>query len=65
MARKTKDASLCEFSGCKCKATVIAHKLWGKGGTLRTCDDHKPGRNPHPMTINRPFYRCEPITETN
>lgn len=51
----------CDFGGCHCKATTIAHKLWGKGGTLRTCDEHRPGQNPHPITANRPFYRLEPI----
>lgn len=52
----------CEFVGCKCKATTIAHKLWGKGGTLRTCDAHKPGSaGTHPIAQARPFYRLEPI----
>jgi hypothetical protein len=55
----------CEFSGCKNKATWKATKLWGKGGTICTCDDHKPGYNVARMKIDqqndRQWYRVEPI----
>lgn len=52
----------CEFVGCHCKATTIAHKLFGKGGTIRTCNAHRPGSRPSPaIKPQRPFYRIEPI----
>lgn len=63
MARKPKDPSLCEFGGCKHRAAWTAHKLWGKGGTIRTCEEHKPGSKPRPASLAhlRDFYRLEPI----
>lgn len=67
MKRKTKDASLCEWSGCKARATIVAHKLWGKGGTLRCCDEHRPGSKSSDIARKMieargcPFYRLEPI----
>jgi hypothetical protein len=64
MAQRTpKDPSLCEFIGCNHKAAWLAHKLWGKGGTLRTCDAHKPGGDPRAVA-GRAFYRVEPIAKT-
>lgn len=53
----------CEFVGCKHEAKWAAHKLWGKGGTLHTCDKHKPGQRPRPESLKHlpVFYRVEPI----
>ncbi len=60
----TTDPKRCEFSGCKYEARWLATKLWGKGGTIRTCDDHRPGSLDRPETLrNLPvFYRVELIT---
>jgi hypothetical protein len=57
MARK------CEFTGCKREATWVAAKLWGKGGTICTCDEHRPGSNPLPAHLapERPWYDVKPI----
>lgn len=61
--RQRKSADLCEFSGCKSKAAWRAHKLWGKGGTLCTCDAHKPGGRERPESLKHlpSFYRVEAI----
>jgi hypothetical protein len=58
-------AMKCEFSGCKNPATWTAHKLWGKGGTLCTCDKHRPGSRPRPESLKHlpSFYRIEPMVE--
>jgi hypothetical protein len=53
----------CEFGGCKNRAVWSARKLWGKGGTLRTCDDHKPGSRERPASMQHlpSFYDITPI----
>lgn len=61
MTRKNKPEGPCEFTGCKSPAVWVAHKLWGKGGTICTCDGHKPGGKPGKVPPPRPFYRVEPI----
>ncbi len=57
----------CELSGCKHEAKWAAHKLWGKGGTILTCDEHKPDASKRPESLKKlPFaYRVEPIETPN
>ena len=62
-------ASKCEMVGCKNAAVWMATKLWGKGGTICTCDRHRPGSNPSSnpkiaaLVAARPFYDVKPIGE--
>jgi hypothetical protein len=53
----------CGFSGCKRPAVWSCRQLWGKGGTLLTCDEHKPDRANRPESLNRLpfFYDVQPI----
>lgn len=52
----------CDFGGCKCEAAWVATRLWGKGGTIRTCDEHRPGAKAKPAKPGeRVWYRVEPI----
>lgn len=51
----------CEFGGCKHEARWIARKLWGKGGEIRTCDEHKPGAKAKPG--QRIFYDVKPVAK--
>jgi hypothetical protein len=53
----------CEFTGCKHEARWAAHKLFGKGGYIRTCDEHKPDAEKRPASLRHLpfFYRVEPI----
>lgn len=52
----------CEFLGCKAPAMWSAAKLWGKGGTICTCDEHKPGGKPsNVIKVTRPWYDVKPI----
>lgn len=55
----------CEFSGCKKEASWEAHKLWGKGGSLKVCDQHKPGGRPRPESLRHlpSFYDVKPINQ--
>jgi hypothetical protein len=60
---RRKDESLCEFGGCKARATWLNHQLWGRGGAIRTCDAHRPGSRARPESLRHlpTFYRSEPI----
>jgi hypothetical protein len=53
----------CEFSGCKCEAHWIAIKLWGKGGSLKVCDEHKPDPDKRPESQQKLpfFYDVQPL----
>lgn len=52
----------CAFRGCKKPARWQARKLWGKGGTLCTCDAHKPCANrPASMQHLPSFYEVKPL----
>jgi hypothetical protein len=47
----------CGFSGCKDKAVWSCRKLWGEGGTLLTCDAHKPDPKTRPASLRHlPFF---------
>lgn len=54
----------CEVTGCKHEARWAAHKLFGKGGTIRVCDEHRPGssKSRHSLGHATPFYDVRPIT---
>lgn len=56
----------CEFSGCKHPAKWAAAKLWGKGGTIYVCDEHKPDASKRPEKMKKlPFtYSIKPISES-
>lgn len=60
-------ATKCEITGCKNPAVWIATKLWGKGGTICTCDECKPGKNVSPAIRaalkGRTFYDVKPLGE--
>jgi hypothetical protein len=53
----------CEFSGCKKEARWDARKLWGKGGSIRVCDEHKPDAEKRPESLRKlpSFYDVRPI----
>jgi hypothetical protein len=55
----------CEFGGCKNEAKWECRKLWGKGGTLCTCDRHKPDASKRPESMRHlpSFYDVKPIGE--
>jgi hypothetical protein len=47
----------CEFGGCKQEARWECRKLFGTGGTIRTCDAHKPDPNSRPAALRHlPFF---------
>ena len=47
----------CQFAGCKDEVRWLCRKLWGKGGTLLTCDGHKPDASKRPEKLrNLPFF---------
>jgi hypothetical protein len=53
----------CEFGGCEQEARWVARKLWGKGGQLVTCDEHKPDAEKRaPSLRHLPFfYEVKPL----
>ena len=53
----------CVCAGCKKPVAWEARKLWGKGGVIYTCDEHRPGGLPRPESLkNLPsFYEVMPI----
>ncbi len=53
----------CEFSGCRKVATWSCRKLFGSGGTICVCDDHKPDKSNRPASLRKTpsFYDCKPI----
>ena len=53
----------CEFTGCKHEAVWCATKLWGKGGTICTCDEHRPGSRGKPAPGQRVWYEVKPIKD--
>ncbi len=55
----------CDFGGCKHEAKWNARKLFGKGDTLHTCDQHKPDASKRPPSLRRLpfFYEVTPITK--
>jgi hypothetical protein len=55
----------CDFTGCRCEARWEARKLFGKGGSLKVCDEHKPDRAKRPESQqNLPFfYDVQPIRD--
>lgn len=67
MARRTKSADLCEVSGCNKPRAWICTKLWGKGGTICTCDEHKPDASKRSESLRHlpSFYDIKPIRKTN
>lgn len=59
---KARMTPTCEFAGCKEPARWDARKLWGKGGSIRTCNEHKPGgKRPESMKHLPSFYDVRPI----
>jgi hypothetical protein len=62
--REGDETMKCEFAGCKHEAQWAALKLWGQGGTLHTCDRHKPGGRKRPESLRHlpSFYDVRPIT---
>jgi hypothetical protein len=47
----------CEFGGCGKPAAWVARKLWGKGGQLVTCDEHKPDASKRKESLRHlPFF---------
>jgi hypothetical protein len=47
----------CDFAGCMNEARWAALKLFGKGGTLKCCDEHKPDPAKRPKSLrNAPFF---------
>ncbi len=47
----------CEFNGCKGEPRWECRKLFGKGGTILTCDEHKPDAAKRPEGLRHlPFY---------
>ena len=47
----------CSFTGCKREARWECRKLWGGGGTLHTCDAHKPDAAKRPESLRHlPFF---------
>lgn len=67
MTSKTATTCKCEVVGCKNDAVWVATKLFGKGGTIRTCDRCRPGGTPpsNPklaaLLAKRPFYEVQPL----
>jgi hypothetical protein len=59
----TATARKCEVTGCKHEALWAATKLFGKGGVIRTCDEHKPDADKRPESLRHLpfFYKVEPI----
>lgn len=55
----------CGFSGCKKPAKWACRQLWGKGGTLHTCDEHKPdpGKRPESLKHLPFFYEVKPLAD--
>jgi hypothetical protein len=55
----------CEFSGCKNEARWSCRKLFGKGDTICTCDEHKPDPAKRPESLkNAPFfYEVRPLEQ--
>jgi hypothetical protein len=53
----------CGFSGCKANAAFECRKLWGNGGVLFTCVNHKPGSVRRPESLKKLpfFYDVRPI----
>jgi len=55
----------CEVKGCNRDAKWDARKLWGKGGSLNICDEHKPDADKRPESLRHLpfFYDVQPIKE--
>ncbi|HYE20946.1 MAG TPA: hypothetical protein VEA69_21045 [Tepidisphaeraceae bacterium] len=55
----------CGFSGCKKPAVWECRKLWGKGGVLFTCDQHKPDASKRPESLRHLpfFYEIKPLAK--
>lgn len=53
----------CEVTGCKHEAKWEARKLFGKGGVIQVCDEHKPDASKRPESLKHlPFtYEVKPI----
>lgn len=56
-------ATKCDFTGCKCEAKWTARKLFGDGGTLRVCEEHRPDAQKRPASPRSLpfFYVVRPI----
>jgi hypothetical protein len=55
----------CEVKGCKADARWTARKLWGTGGSLAVCDEHRPDPANRPDSLKHLpfFYEVAPIDE--
>jgi len=52
----------CEFKGCERAARWVSTKLTGTGGTLRTCDEHRPDALPRSAGAGgRVWYEFRPM----
>lgn len=53
----------CNFTGCKQPAKWECKQLWGKGGALLTCDEHKPDPAKRPESLKHLpfFYDVKPL----
>jgi hypothetical protein len=58
-------ATKCEFTGCKREVKWACRKLFGKGGTIHTCDQHKPDPEKRPERLRHLpfFYEVKPFRE--
>jgi hypothetical protein len=55
----------CGVAGCKRPARWSCRKLWGKGGVLLACDEHRPDASKRPPSLRHLpfFYDVQPVSE--